>query len=260
LGDYNVAIGYGAANGVTACAGDTNVLVGYQVAPAIGIGDINIILGTTAGQSLSLGNSNILIGAGVAPTLSVGVGNIVIGTEAAPTLVSGAKNVIIGNGADVSSGIVFGAVSIGNGSEATLSNGLFYPTTLLGVVSGVATQFDATTGQMGPVPSSRRFKTNIQPLPTGAPGGTAGVIDRLSPMSFDLTLPEGSTGAAPRSYGFIAEDVQEICPDLVVRDAEGLPCGIEYMNILALLAQELQALKEEVRDLELQARLVAASA
>lgn len=78
---------------------------------------------------------------------------------------------------------------------------------------GVAVKVNAN-GQLGPAPSSARFKQNIRPMDNASEA-----IHTLKPVTFRYKQdidPEG----VPQ-FGLVAEDVEKVNPDLVVRDAEG---------------------------------------
>jgi hypothetical protein len=51
-------------------------------------------------------------------------------------------------------------------------------------------------------------------------------------------------------YGMIAEEVEKICPDLVVYGEDGNPESVKYHEMPALLLAEIQKLRKEVDDLK----------
>jgi hypothetical protein len=70
------------------------------------------------------------------------------------------------------------------------------------------------------------FKVNIQPLPFGTATGT---VLRLKPVTFQwkdhaeyMRLNPRSTGITnARKFGFLAQDVERVLPDIVAVDGEG---------------------------------------
>ncbi len=66
----------------------------------------------------------------------------------------------------------------------------------------------------GPSPSSRRVKNDIHDL-----GDEPGLYQASSRRASDTAYPADG----PLEYGLIAEEVAEIYPELVVRDADGQP-------------------------------------
>jgi len=82
--------------------------------------------------------------------------------------------------------------------------------------------------------SQREMKTNIEPIENILPA-----VLQMQGVSFDWKKDEdmGLT-----NYGFIAEDVEKILPNLVSHDEEGKAQGIQYSKMTAVL---LEAIKEQ---------------
>ena len=83
-------------------------------------------------------------------------------------------------------------------------------------ISGIATtqltgaQVVVTpSGQLGVLASSERYKTDSTPI-----AGTIEKLSQLRPVSFHLK----NDPAGPVQYGLIAEEVDKVCPELVIRD------------------------------------------
>ena len=90
--------------------------------------------------------------------------------------------------------------------------------------------------------SQREMKTNIEPIENILPA-----VLQLQGVSFDWKKDAIGPGEKhahrnPHHYGFIAEDVEEILPNLVSHDREGNPEGIQYSKMTAVL---LEAIKEQ---------------
>jgi len=104
------------------------------------------------------------------------------------------------------------------------------------------------TGQLGLQGSSERFKTNIAPMPE-----FTAKLQQLRPVTFQYkTDPMGT----PR-YGLIAEEVDKIYPELVIRDEKGQIQGVRYEELAPMLLNEMQkqqmvvaAQAAEIRDLK----------
>ena len=79
--------------------------------------------------------------------------------------------------------------------------------------------------------SSRKYKTGIVPLTN-----QLDKVLELSPVSY----VKKSTGVA--EMGFIAEDVQEVFPTAVAKDAE----GVHYSRLTAVLTSAIQELKQQL--------------
>ena len=81
--------------------------------------------------------------------------------------------------------------------------------------------------------SSRKYKTAITPLPN-----QLDAVLKLNPVSY----VKKSTGVT--ELGFIAEEVQEIFPAVVAKDAE----GVHYSRLTAVLVSAVQELKQQLDD------------
>ena len=81
--------------------------------------------------------------------------------------------------------------------------------------------------------SQREMKTNIEPIENILPA-----VLQLQGISFDWKKDKNEKN----HYGFIAEDVEKILPNLVSHDEEGKAQGIQYSKMTAVL---LEAIKEQ---------------
>jgi trimeric autotransporter adhesin len=61
---------------------------------------------------------------------------------------------------------------------------------------------------------------------------------------------EGASQARTRQLGLVAEDVEKVNPDLVVRDKEGKPYSVRYDQVNAMLLNEFLKAHRKVQDLE----------
>lgn len=84
--------------------------------------------------------------------------------------------------------------------------------------------------------SDRRLKENIIPVESD-------IIDKLVPVSFDWKKTK------QHSYGFIAQEVQEICPELVSVDDNGM-LSLNYTAIIPHLVHKVQQQQKQINDLE----------
>jgi hypothetical protein len=74
-----------------------------------------------------------------------------------------------------------------------------------------------SSGQLGVLASSERYKTDVTPM-----AGTTQKLQRLRPVTFRLkTQPNGAL-----QYGLIAEEVDKVYPELVIRDEAGKVQGV----------------------------------
>ena len=87
--------------------------------------------------------------------------------------------------------------------------------------------------------SSRRFKDNITPLEN-----TLINVQKLSGVGYNWK----NTGKA--DIGLIAEEVDKIYPELVKKDEEDMPEGIDYGKLTAVLIEAVKELTQRVLELE----------
>src|SRR5437870_13710311 len=96
--------------------------------------------------------------------------------------------------------------------------------------SGVAVKIDSA-GKLGTVLSSARYKKAIKPMDKAS-----GAILALEPVTFryknDLD-PDGFP-----QFGLIAEQVEKVDPNLVVRDEDGKVMTVRYDAVNAMLLNE----------------------
>ncbi len=87
--------------------------------------------------------------------------------------------------------------------------------------------------------SDRRVKENITNVNDGL-----NKVDRLRSVSFNfITSPE------KRHIGFVAQDVQEVIPEVVQEHSDGM-LGIRYDELIPVLTKAIQELNEKVNILE----------
>jgi len=91
--------------------------------------------------------------------------------------------------------------------------------------------------------SSARFKDEIKPMYKASE-----VILALQPVTFRYKHeldPEGIP-----QFGLVAEHVEKVNPDLVVRDTEGKPYTVRYDAVNGMLLNEFLKEHQQVQDLE----------
>jgi hypothetical protein len=79
----------------------------------------------------------------------------------------------------------------------------------------------------------------------------------LRPVTFRYEQPYAD-GSRPLQYGLIAEEVAEVCPDLVVYSPDGQAETVQYWKLDPLLVHELQKQQREI--VSLKSRLAALEA
>jgi trimeric autotransporter adhesin len=278
-GSFNVAVGAGALQ--TGAEGNDNTAVGFDALHSGG--DHDTAVGSGALQSQEAGGDNTAIGFQALSADRQGMGNTAIGNLALPANEIGLSSTAVGSGALLNylgnkpfsggnTGI--GASALGNdttgenntalgnsaGSNVTTASNVIcigaagnnvdnscYIGQIFGATSsnGVGV-FVNSNGRLGTMTSSRRFKERIKPM-----GDTSEALFSLEPVSFrykkevDPESPEGGS-----QFGLVAEDVEKVNPDLVVRDKEGKPYTVRYDAVNAMLLNEFLKEHREVESLE----------
>jgi septal ring factor EnvC (AmiA/AmiB activator) len=113
--------------------------------------------------------------------------------------------------------------------------------------AGGTAVFVESDGTLGTITSSKRFKDEIKPMSTASEA-----ILALKPVTF--RYKENIDPARTSQFGLVAEDVEKVNPDLVVRDKEGKPYSVRYDQVNAMLLNEFlkehKAFVEEQRKVE----------
>ena len=100
-----------------------------------------------------------------------------------------------------------------------------------------------STGHLGTVGSSGRFKEQIKPM-----GNASEAILALKPVTFRYKK-EIDPERTPE-FGLVAEDVEKVNPDLVARDEQGKPYTVRYDAVNAMLLNEFLKEHRKVQELE----------
>jgi hypothetical protein len=96
---------------------------------------------------------------------------------------------------------------------------------------GGAAVFVNGDGKLGTSTSSARFKHEIKPM-----GEASEAILALRPVSFRYKKEIDPHGIP--HFGLVAEEVEKVNPDLIIRDKEGKPYTVRYEQINAMLLNE----------------------
>jgi uncharacterized coiled-coil protein SlyX len=247
-GFYNTAMGTFALENLT--SGNYNTAIGFQALTPTN-GSDNVAIGALA-LSHNISSQNVAIGTAALGSNRIGGGNTAVGENALRSNTSGGNNVAVGNGAlyfgngnqNIALGflagsntgngggnIYIGAQMLGNASDI---NHTYIANISSTNVSGAGTDtvtVDLTTGLIGHLTSSRRYKEEIKPMENASE-----TIYRLHPVTYRYKKAIDPTQSA--AFGLIAEDVAEINPNLVARDAKGQPETVHYEMVNAMLLNE----------------------
>ena len=102
---------------------------------------------------------------------------------------------------------------------------------------------DTTTGRLGIVTSSARYKEDIAPMAASSEG-----VFQLHPVTFAYK----NDARHVTHYGLVAEEVAAVYPDLVTHTATGEVQTVKYQELIPMLLNELQRLRQELSELRAQ--------
>jgi trimeric autotransporter adhesin len=242
----NTAVGYQALQSfTTGPVGFEQVglctAVGFRaLANATGDGFANSAFGYQALYNNSDGFGNTAIGLQALLSNTTGSSNVAIGNNALSNNTEGADNTAVGFNAGASVTTASNVICIGafgqNVDNSCFIANIFDATSASGI--GV---FVNSSGQLGTTTSSLRFKEKIEPM-----NQNSEALFALKPVTFRYKKEIDQVGI--RQFGLVAEEVEKLNPDLVVRDKEGKPYSVRYDQINAMLLNEF--LKEHNAFLE----------
>jgi hypothetical protein len=251
----NAGVGYQAMQSVT--TGFQNTATGYQALSANTTGQRNTALGAQAALFTTTGLDNTAIGEFALANNTDGSDSTALGSGALPNVV-GTNNIGIGFGAgqflNAGSNNIYIGTPGGNQTESntirigTTSGGGAHTAAFIAGISGVtssggAAVFINSNGQLGTTTSSRRFKTDIKPM-----DDASDVLLSLKPVTFRYK-PEIDAKGIPQ-FGLIAEEVAEVCPDLVLRNEKGEIQTVRYEQVNAMLLNEFLKQHRRIAELE----------
>jgi hypothetical protein len=104
-----------------------------------------------------------------------------------------------------------------------------------------------SSNRLGTTTSSKRFKEAIKPMDKASEA-----VFSLKPVAFRYKKDIDPAGTP--QLGLVAEDVDKVNPDLVVRDKEGKPYSVRYDQVNAMLLNEF--LKEHRKNEEQEATIM----
>jgi hypothetical protein len=248
--DLNTATGAGALLNNT--TGKENTANGAFALVSNTDCDFNTAIGNSALENNITGNTNTAIGDAALSINTTGVNNTAVGADALLGNLTGSGNIALGAGAGNLITTGNNNIDIGNllgvtGDSATIRIGNVQTRTFIAGISGVPVTGTAVvadgSGQLGVAPSSRRFKEEIKPM-----DNESGTILALKPVTFHYKKEIEPTGKS--QFGLVAEEVEKVNPDLVVRDKEGRPYSVRYDQVNAMLLNEFLKEHHQMQDLK----------
>jgi len=229
-GSFNAALGDSALESNT--SGDDNVAVGADALTNNFDGGDNTAVGTaalasnrdSAGSTAvgatalenSTGGANTALGFGALGHDTTGVSNTALGYNAGMNQDVGSNNVYIGAAIQ----------GVAGESDTCRIKSIFGQTATNG-----SPVYITSSNKLGTDTSSKRFKDNIKPM-----GNASEALLALKPVTFRYKKeidPEGKS-----QFGLVAEEVEKVNPDLIVRDEEGKPYSVRYDQVNAMLLNE----------------------
>src|SRR4029453_11199377 len=201
-----------------------------------------LLINTTGSQNTATGN--------FALSASNGDNNTAVGSSALGSNTTGSGNIALGVLAGIGVTDASSVIAIGADGE-NVSNSCYIGQIYSNIQPQVGIDPDLVTisssGRLGRANvSSRRYKHDIQPMDTASE-----VLYALKPVSFRYNKEYDATQTL--AFGLIAEEVAEVYPDLVGRNAQGQPESVRYEQINAMLLNEF--LKEHRRVEELKSAM-----
>jgi hypothetical protein len=245
VGSYNTANGanslnsnttgfYNTANGAFALyyntTGGENTATGEE-ALYHNTGNFNTANGVAALYNNTTGGGNTADGDNALYHNTTGSGNTALGNGAGFRATTGSNNVYIG----------INMLGVADESDACYIRSIFGQTS----ASGIPVLINSSN-KLGTATSSKRFKEDIKLMDKASEA-----LFSLKPVSFRYKKEIDFAGTS--QLGLVAEEVEKVNPDLIVRDKEGKPYSVRYDQVNAMLLNEF--LKEH-RKVEEQERAI----
>jgi hypothetical protein len=233
--------------------GNSNVATGNNALSNNISGENNTALGFSALVNNTDGSDNTAVGLGALQGNNTGDGNTAVGVSAGAG-VAGDNNTVLGSGAGGGIATANNVICIGADVPAeSVSNSCYIGNIFSVTSSGGSAVFVNANGKLGTSTSSRRFKEEIKPMDKASEA-----ILALQPVTFRYKKEFDPTSAG--QFGLVAEDVEKVNPDLVIRDKEGSPYSVRYDQVNAMLLNEFlkehKSFIKEQRKVEEQGRKI----
>ena len=212
-GKFNTAIGAGTLIGNTA---NQNTATGAGALFNTFIGGNNTANGAFALFNNLQGGDNTAIGIGALSNNTTGSNNVALGSGAGASATTGSNNVYVGAGMQ----------GVAGESDACYVKSIFGQPSATGIPVLIN-----SNNKLGTTMSSKRFKKEIRPMDKASDSLLA-----LKPVTFRYKEEIDPTGTT--QFGLVAEQVEKVHPDLVVRDAERKPYSVRYDQVNAMLLNE----------------------
>lgn len=262
IGTFNTALGFfclknnteanlNTAVGAAALftnSGDKNTGTGAGALLSNTTGIENAATGSFALLNNSTATENAAFGANALLNSTTGGGNTAVGFNALPNNTTGVTNTALGFNAGFGITTADNVIVIGtNVGGQNVDHSCFIGEIFGATASSSSPVFINSEGRLGTITSSQRFKEAIEPMAEASEA-----LFGLKPVRFQYKKEVDPTRTS--QFGLVAEDVEKLNPDLVVRDKEGKPYSVRYEQVNAMLLNEF--LKEH-RKVEKQQAMIA---
>jgi uncharacterized coiled-coil protein SlyX len=211
------------------------------------MGNSNTAVGVSALEDNISGIENTAIGGAALGNNVDGSDNVAVGQAALNNDIHGSHNVAVGEFAGNAVTTANNVICIGNNMQGqNLSDSCFISNIFNATAIGGSAVFIDANNKLGTVTSSKRFKEEINAMDKASEALLA-----LTPVTFRYKKSIDPQGIP--QFGLVAEDVEKVNPDLVVRDKEGKPYSVRYDAVNAMLLNEF--LKEHHKNEEQEATI-----
>jgi hypothetical protein len=239
----NIAIGAYAADGMGTIGGLDNTFIGYGAGGgtwATAASSNNVSLGNhTLNGAMNNASNNTAIGYGAGNTVATGDSNVFVGYLSCDGVTSGYQNVCIGS--DVSAANEATSVNqivIGYGAAGVANN-----TAIIGN-SSVTDVYMGDNGNAWSQTSDGRLKENVKEWNKGLDE-----INKLRVVEFNFKKDNPfDYNSDKKRQGIIAQEAQEVLPEMVKDDSEWLSANTEPM--VWALVRAVQELSEKIKHIE----------
>jgi Chaperone of endosialidase len=244
-GNHNTASGGAALYFNT--TGSDNTANGYLALVSNTIGNGNTAMGHAALFGNTEGIDNVATGSHALAANTTGSFNTAVGNQTLQNSTSGSFNIALRGGFNLTTGnfnIDIGSDGVaGESATIRIGDGCCQSQAFIAGIFGTAVSGSTVVvnanGQLGVAPSSTRFKDDIKPMDKASEA-----ILALKPVSFRYKKEIDPQGIP--QFGVVAEEVEKVNPDLIVRDQEGKPHTVRYEQINAMLLNEFLKARRQI--------------
>ncbi len=233
-GVFNTAVGYQSM--VTNSTGAQCTALGYM-ALALSTADSNTAIGSQSLSGLTSGTFNTAVGRASGLLVTVGSRNTFVGYDAGSQSVGlDSDNIYLGHPGSAGESFTI-RIGLSGFQQRNIQMGI------RGVVTGVADAIPVlidSSGQLGTVSSSQRFKTDIADI------ADSSYILKFRPRTFKWI---DTTRDQRDQVGFIAEEVAAINPFFISRDEHGIIETVKYHELITPAIHQIQQLHAKLEEL-----------